>query len=233
MSFCGVHPIGISVRFCYKNRAGAVVRSTSSALTETKRWRLRMATLRLCSIPDCGKPSRNRGWCVAHYTRWRRHGDPGIVKKQFHTKLGHAQIYYRDVVRAYSGDECLIWPFSTIKGYAGLGGRYVHRILCTEEFGPAPTPEHEAAHSCGKGHLACVAKSHISWKTPSMNQMDRVRHGTSNRGERHPRSKLTEAAVLEIRALHGKLSLRKIASMFDIHPNSVYEIQARKRWAWL
>lgn len=29
-----------------------------------------------CSIEGCGKPAKNRGWCSAHYTRWRRHGDP-------------------------------------------------------------------------------------------------------------------------------------------------------------
>lgn len=36
-----------------------------------------MASTRLCSIPNCGKPAVNiRGWCGKHYTRWRRHGDP-------------------------------------------------------------------------------------------------------------------------------------------------------------
>lgn len=35
-----------------------------------------MATERLCSIPDCGKPYHSRGWCKAHYARWRNHGSP-------------------------------------------------------------------------------------------------------------------------------------------------------------
>jgi len=35
-----------------------------------------MATSRVCSIPDCGKPHRAHGWCVLHYKRWLRHGDP-------------------------------------------------------------------------------------------------------------------------------------------------------------
>jgi hypothetical protein len=35
-----------------------------------------MATKRLCSIPDCDKPSRNRGFCQSHYHRLRRYGDP-------------------------------------------------------------------------------------------------------------------------------------------------------------
>lgn len=29
-----------------------------------------------CSIEDCGKKVTARGWCSAHYTRWKRHGDP-------------------------------------------------------------------------------------------------------------------------------------------------------------
>lgn len=33
-------------------------------------------TKRICSIDDCGKPCFGHGWCQAHYTRWRKHGDP-------------------------------------------------------------------------------------------------------------------------------------------------------------
>lgn len=28
-----------------------------------------------CSIGDCTKLARSRGWCIAHYTRWLRYGD--------------------------------------------------------------------------------------------------------------------------------------------------------------
>ena len=29
-----------------------------------------------CSIPECNKPRKARGWCAAHWWRWRKHGDP-------------------------------------------------------------------------------------------------------------------------------------------------------------
>lgn len=29
-----------------------------------------------CSVEDCSEPVRKRGWCSAHYTHWRRTGDP-------------------------------------------------------------------------------------------------------------------------------------------------------------
>ena len=35
-----------------------------------------MAPKPACSIADCNRPARSRGWCGAHYERWRKHGDP-------------------------------------------------------------------------------------------------------------------------------------------------------------
>jgi hypothetical protein len=29
-----------------------------------------------CTVEECTKPARGRGWCEAHYARYRRHGDP-------------------------------------------------------------------------------------------------------------------------------------------------------------
>lgn len=29
-----------------------------------------------CGIPECPRPFYARGWCVTHYRRWQRHGDP-------------------------------------------------------------------------------------------------------------------------------------------------------------
>lgn len=36
--------------------------------------------MRICKVDTCegeaGRPGSGRGWCVRHYLRWRRHGDP-------------------------------------------------------------------------------------------------------------------------------------------------------------
>lgn len=37
---------------------------------------------RLCTIDDCTNVHYARGWCMKHYTRWRSHGDPTIVKRR-------------------------------------------------------------------------------------------------------------------------------------------------------
>lgn len=31
-----------------------------------------------CSIDGCESPVRARGWCIQHYQRWRKHGDPEV-----------------------------------------------------------------------------------------------------------------------------------------------------------
>lgn len=35
-----------------------------------------MASLKICSIQDCGKPMHSRGFCSGHYQRWAVSGDP-------------------------------------------------------------------------------------------------------------------------------------------------------------
>jgi len=80
-----------------------------------------MATRRLCSIPNCGKPAHARGWCDPHWQRWYRYGDPLTPKK---TTPGALQRFYTEVVLTYDGDDCLIWPYCrTANGYAQIGDR--------------------------------------------------------------------------------------------------------------
>jgi Recombination endonuclease VII len=37
-------------------------------------------TERMCSIDGCSKQARARGWCAAHWKRWRTYGDPLMTK---------------------------------------------------------------------------------------------------------------------------------------------------------
>lgn len=187
-----------------------------------------------CSVDGCGKRHHANGFCSAHGHRFRRHGDPtgGDIPR------GYVQQFLEEIVLAYDGDECLFWPFAKDgHGYAQIGNdgeRYVvSRLVCERAHGPAPTPEHEAAHSCGRGTFGCVTKRHLDWKTRAENQADRILHGTSNRGERHGMSKLTETDVIEIRSLRGHIPQREIAERFGIHQSTVSGILHRKAWAWL
>lgn len=154
------------------------------------------------------------------------------------TAPGEVQQYYRDVVMVYDGTECLIWPYSrATNGVPQMSrdGRnnIVPRILCEDVNGPPPTPEHHAAHSCGKGNLGCVTKGHLSWKTPVQNNADKIIHGTIGRGEKINTAKLKEDQVRAIRSLKGKETLGETAARFGVSFQLVSQIQRRESWSWL
>jgi hypothetical protein len=187
-----------------------------------------------CTVDGCSNKHAAVGYCNAHYGRWRRHGDPLTGR----TPDGKPERFYREVVLAYDGDECLPWPFGKDRNGYGVmrhEGRMqlVSRLVCEEVNGHPPTPKHEAAHDCGKGHLSCCTKRHLSWKTHQENLADRVPHGTHNRGERHGSAKLTEAKVREILALGGRLSQREIGKIFGVNQSQINRIQRSQAWAHL
>ena len=118
----------------------------------------------------------------------------------------------------HRGGGCLTWPFGRSNGYGNLGvdgkQHYAHRLMCQLVHGPAPSPDHEAAHSCGRGQFGCVNPGHLSWKTKSENQHDRRQHGTGNAWG--GRGKLTDAQAAEIRALQGTMLQREIAALYGV-----------------
>lgn len=197
-------------------------------------WKLSRPSAPTCSVDGCLSPQYAKSLCNKHWQRWKDHGDPVGGR----TPNGKHKEFLENAVLAYSGDECLIWPyFRNHHGYGKIhiNGRnaYVHRVVCERIHGPAPTPKHQAAHSCGNGHLGCCNSKHLRWATVSENQSDRVLHGTSVRGEMQWNAKLSEDDVRSIRKLAKTHTQTSIARMFDIDGSHVCDIVHRKRWAWL
>lgn len=188
-----------------------------------------------CSIQGCEREHKARGWCKMHYARWSKYGDPN---KTVTAPTGEPANFYGNMVIAFDGDECLPWPYGTNGvgyGKLWLDGRvrYVHVLVCEHVNGPPPTPKHEAAHSCGKGHLGCVNPRHLSWKTRAENHADKLIHGTHLRGENHPSTKLTNSDARAIRSLRGSTTQREIALKFAVSEKTVNAIQMGRKWSWL
>lgn len=188
-----------------------------------------------CSISECGRPHYAHGWCKAHYYRWRKHGDPLGGGAPRGSSAGSPASYFREVVLAYEGNDCLTWPFTCNNaGYGQMraGGRsiIVSRRVCEETHGPAPTPDHEAAHSCGHGDQACVTKAHLSWKTHAGNQADMIAHGTNTCGDRHASAKLKSTDVLEVRRLRGSVTGRELAQKFGVSEAQISRAQTGSNW---
>lgn len=185
---------------------------------------------RRCAISGCDNLANSRGMCRKHYTRWQRTGDP--VGKR--SRPSPVRDYFEKTILTYEGKECLFWPFAKDQnGYGRLGKKAAHRLVCEAHNGPPPSPESQAAHSCGNGHMGCVAKFHLSWKTCKQNMQDKVLHGKSARGEKHPMNILSKEQVLEIRSLKGEMSQKDIASLYGVSRSTIGLIHTSKNWKWL
>lgn len=104
----------------------------------------------------------------------------------------------------------------------------VGRLVLLAFRGPPPNG-HEGCHN--DGNPANNRLTNLRWDTPSANQRDRVRHGTSNRGEQCGTSKLTEKQVLAIRE-DGRLQ-REIAEEYGVQQSVISRIKSGVRWGHL
>lgn len=146
---------------------------------------------------------------------------PRLGNKQQH------QIWIRDHLDYPHKEWCLIWPFPTTnKGYGTFmrDGKkhYVHRVMCEAMNGPPPTPRHQAAHSCNRGHEGCVNPHHMSWKTRSEN----MRHSSEMLGPH----KLQPEQAREIRTLKGVEPTHVTAQRFGVRQCTIEHIQQGRTW---
>lgn len=193
-----------------------------------------MAKAKLCASCDCGNPVVARGMCGKHYQKWRKTAPDEEVRI---VAAAGAPLAWIIANATHGGDECLIWPFGRYStGYGALnlpeGGSVMSsRRMCEVAHGDAPTPEHQAAHSCGNGKNGCMNPKHLYWADRSTNEGDKVDHGTSNRGERNGHAKVTEEMVREIRGSSEGPSA--LARRLGVSPPTICDIRTRRSWAWL
>lgn len=184
-----------------------------------------------CSIPGCELPRKSKGYCIAHYTRFLRHGDPNGGG----TGRGEPLKWIEDHIN-YDDDECLPWPYATGgRGEAVISFRgrtkSASAVMCILANGEPPTPKHEAAHNCGKGHLGCMNPNHLRWATRKENMADKHVHGTAQTGEKNPRHILKEEDARYI--LSSDMKGVELALLFKVTTSTISAIRKRRNWKWL
>ena len=178
----------------------------------------------ICKENGCGKKHFSMGLCKMHYSRMYKTGSTEYTSKtqQASSFILNLPLY---------GDECIIWPFARYNtGYGIYGKTTAHAVVCTEAHGPKPSPFHEAAHSCGKGHEGCVAPYHLGWKTRKENASDRAVHDTQRRGADIPGARLTEDNVRSIRREILTSTNKEIARKYGVATATISHIVSRKTW---
>jgi hypothetical protein len=106
--------------------------------------------------------------------------------------------------------------------------RLVHHLVAEAFIGPRP----EIMECChNDGDCTNNSASNLRYDTKISNERDKVKHGTSNRGERCAASKLTEAQARAIKE-DGRPQ-RLIALEYGVTQQAVSGIKCGREWAWL
>ena len=114
----------------------------------------------------------------------------------------------------------------------GFGPRYVHELVLLAFVGPRPSSCHQAAHQNGDGQDNRL--ENLRWATRKENEADKIAHGRTIRGERHPLAKLRQDDVRAIRqALSCGERQRDVARRFNVAQQTVSDIAIGRRWRHL
>lgn len=132
---------------------------------------------------------------------------------------------------------CWLWGGAKdTKGYGRLkvGGKVVkaHRVVYQLVTGEELTEWDLLLHSCpGGDNPSCCNPAHLRKGTLQQNVRDAVERGQVRQGSHHPNATLTEAQVIEMRALHetGE-SIAEIARAYNHRKGNVALIVNGKAW---
>lgn len=182
-----------------------------------------------CSIVGCTNISAARRLCSKHYLRWLTHGDPNTILRN---EPGSAIRWLKEQIKENrDAESCWEWRFSSIPsgyGHAWFENQYIaaHQLALILAGHPRPTPESVALHSCD--NPPCVNPAHLRWGTTKDNSLDMVQRGRSLVGSNHPRAKLTESQVREIKADPRKNA--EIARDYGCLQTTVGHIKKGRQW---
>ncbi len=146
--------------------------------------------------------------------------------------------FWKKVAKA-GPDECWIWTGAKDGpgyGIIGEGGKYAplikaHRLSYTMHKGPI-ADDLCVCHRCDV--RACVNPEHLFLGTHTDNMRDMASKGRASTvgvppvcvGEDHPRAKLTDAQVLDIRKEYAEsgTSMYAIADRYSVHQSTIFNL---------
>ena len=187
--------------------------------------------MKKCSVKNCGKTHSAKGFCEAHYYRFKRNGHPLAGK----TGRGVCIAGFYDLLSSQT-DDCIRWKFgysSTGYGVVSFAGKAtpVHRAVCAHVHGKPPKSGLDAAHSCG--NRWCVNHRHLRWATRSQNAYDRHIQAAKE-GKVAPNAKLSKSDVLKIKdMIQSKVPIKRIAREHHVNPKTIRCIRDGVTWTWV
>ncbi len=103
----------------------------------------------------------------------------------------------------------------------------VHQLVAEAFLGPRP---HGMDICHGDGVKKNNATSNLRYASRRENEADKIAHGTDQRGERHPRAKLTAEQVRQIRLLAPYDSQEILAGHYGVTKSLISKIVTNECW---
>jgi len=132
-------------------------------------------------------------------------------------------------------ESCWLWQASVNALGYGLfraNGKIVtaHRFSYILNYGKIPNGLH-ILHHCDTP--PCVRPDHLYSGTHLENMKDKKERGRVSRqcGENHPKSKLTNGEVREIRKLKGRYFQYEIAKIYGVTKGCINHIMTNRQWS--
>jgi hypothetical protein len=191
-----------------------------------------MATSRVCSIPECGKPHRARGYCIAHYYRALRDSRREALPDDDHDVI-HPRVCRAEFLVALANnlsDECILWPYKRlVSGYGQVHyegkPQRAHRVSYKMHVGPLRNTD-IVRHSCDTP--ACVNPRHLLSGSYLDNTKDMISRGRHTHGSAHPHAKLNDITAAAVK--YSTASLSVTAKEYGISPSTVWDIRQGRKW---
>ena len=192
-----------------------------------------------CLVAGCEDPANApRGWCIKHYTRWQRYGDPEM-QHRIRGEGVEARFWFH--VSKRGPDDC--WEWQGARRHFGYGvfnnptgPSSTHRYSWQLHNGPIPDGLW-VLHHCD--NPPCVNPAHLyvgDWRD---NQRDMYERGRNFRfppgGSGNPASKLTPDDVRAIRSAYtGKRGEKaELARRFGVSKPTIASILDGETWTWV
>lgn len=177
-----------------------------------------------CTVDGCKKNQRTRGWCGAHYQRWRRTGDPLGGGPDRVAPIWSAEETMRHHGWVVTSGGCWEWQGGiNHNGYGLVTFRTVkylaHRFAYTLWAGPIPA-DTLLRHSCD--NPPCINPEHLSPGTHQSNTYDAISRRRFANGTRAGGAKLSDEQVEAIRTRYAAGETSKALGLeYGVHRDHV------------